>query len=210
MGKLHEGLFGGFTGRIGNVVGVTWRGQHYIRTAPGHVRNPNTQQQQTQRGRFTVAVSFVRKILDYVRIGFRDDSQTCSAYNAAQSCIMKYAIEGKGEECSLNYSKVFVARGMLLGAEQASASRTEAGITFEWTDNSGEVDALSTDVAMPLAYNIVREQGVWDTTQALRSDKVTHLDLPTAWVDDPCAVYLAFRSETGESVANSVYLGILG
>ena len=209
MGKLENGLWGGFSGRVGNLVGVVLRGRHYVRVAPAHVHNPNTEGQRTQRGRFTVAVAFVRSILPYVRVGFRNDAQTCSAYNAAQSCIMKYAIEGKGKDCTLNYATVFVARGMLVGAQQAKAVRTDEGVLFSWTNNSGEVDARPKDVAMPLVYNTVRKEGVWDTEQAIRRDEQMEIKLPDAWNDEDCVAYLAFRSESGEAVSNSVYLGIV-
>jgi hypothetical protein len=32
MGNLRNGLFGGFHGRIGNLVGYTLKGKHVIRT----------------------------------------------------------------------------------------------------------------------------------------------------------------------------------
>ena len=206
MGKLDKGIFGGFSGRVGNLVGVVLRGRHYVRVAPAHVHNPNTEGQRTQRGRFTVAQAFVRSILPYVRVGFRNDAQTCSAYNAAQSCIMKYAVEGKGKDCYIDYSKVFVARGMLVGARQAKAVRTGDGVLFSWINNSGEVDARPNDVAMPLVYNTVREQGVWESEIVFRSVENVELKLPASWNGEACVAYLAFRSESGEAVANSVYL----
>ena len=35
MGKLRKGLFGGFTGKAGNLVGSTYRGVEVVKTVPG-------------------------------------------------------------------------------------------------------------------------------------------------------------------------------
>lgn len=52
MGKIKKGVFGEFTGKVGNLVGCTWKGIPYMRTRPANMTNPRTEKQQGQRSKF--------------------------------------------------------------------------------------------------------------------------------------------------------------
>lgn len=52
MAKLNDGILGGFKGKVGNIVGYTYKGQNVIRKYQPLVTNPNTTQQVATRGRF--------------------------------------------------------------------------------------------------------------------------------------------------------------
>ena len=56
MAKATEGFLGGFSGKLGPVVGYQWNGKWCMRTRPDAVRNPRTQAQQEQRALFTEEV----------------------------------------------------------------------------------------------------------------------------------------------------------
>ena len=42
MGKISQGILGGFSGKVGNVVGGNWKGIDYMRVRPASVANPQT------------------------------------------------------------------------------------------------------------------------------------------------------------------------
>ena len=52
MGKIKQGILGGFKGKVGTVIGSSWNGIAYMRGLAQSVKNPNTSGQQTQRGFF--------------------------------------------------------------------------------------------------------------------------------------------------------------
>ena len=52
MGKINQGILGGFSGKVGNVIGGTWKGIDYMRVKPAHVTNPKTEGQVDQRSKF--------------------------------------------------------------------------------------------------------------------------------------------------------------
>lgn len=62
MGKILQGILGGFSGKVGPVVGASWKGIQYMRAyvVPA---NPNTAGQQTQRTSFAVMVALARDVL---------------------------------------------------------------------------------------------------------------------------------------------------
>jgi hypothetical protein len=68
-------------------------------------------------------------------------------------------------------------------------------------------NALSTDKAMPLAFNISKGQAVFKTNGAERSTEADTLTIPANWSGDDVEVYLGFVSNDGLLVASSAYLG---
>ena len=49
MGKIKQGILGGFKGKVGTVIGASWNGIAYMRGLPQSVKNPKTPAQQAQR-----------------------------------------------------------------------------------------------------------------------------------------------------------------
>lgn len=65
MGKIKKGVFGEFTGKVGNLVGCTWKGIPYMRTRPANMTNPRTEKQQGQRSKFQVALNSSEQLLPF-------------------------------------------------------------------------------------------------------------------------------------------------
>ena len=45
MGKINQGILGGFSGKVGTAVGSTWKSINYMRALAISVHNPNTVKQ---------------------------------------------------------------------------------------------------------------------------------------------------------------------
>ena len=71
MGKILQGVLGGFSGKVGPVVGGSWKGIDYMR---GYVipENPNSDAQQAVRAKFSALVALARSILPTVLQPFWD------------------------------------------------------------------------------------------------------------------------------------------
>ena len=207
MGTIKKGVLGGFSGKVGSVVGASWKGIDYIRSLPASVKNPRTEGQVTQRTKFTVALEFLRPIIAYLNVGFKPYASKQSPYNAAMSYNVSNAVTGTFPDFEMDYPNALVSKGSLLGAEDASATTAAGSISFAWTDNSEVSNALSTDKAMPLAFNISKGQAVFKTNGAERSTEADTLTIPANWSGDDVEVYLGFVSNDGLLVASSAYLG---
>lgn len=206
MGTIKQGILGGFSGRVGTVVGGTWKSVHYMRALAINIKDARTDKQLCQCGRFSEVVNFLKIITPFIRIGYRNYEQGKSAYNAATSYLLKYAVTGCGEEAALDFEKVRVSRGSLTPALDAAVAVESGKASFSWTDNSDTGDALATDQAMVLVYNKDRQEVVYNVAAGTRGDATAELTLPTGWDSEALAVYLGFCSEDGERVANSVCL----
>lgn len=62
MGKFNQGILGGFTGKVGGVVGSRSRGQWIYRAYQGVVKNPKTIAQTNQREQFKIFSQEVNKL----------------------------------------------------------------------------------------------------------------------------------------------------
>ena len=208
MGIINQGILGGFSGKVGPIVGFRWKSNYYIRARAAKVSNPRTPKQQEQRGKFATAFSFLKAIKPFIRIGYKELTQDKSAFNSAMSYTLKRAVTGSGKEIKIDFDRALVSMGTLMPIFEGAATVSNHQMTFNWKDNSGMGNAEGTDIAMVLVYNKDKEEAVYDTEVGHRRNESSQLALPVNWQDDELVAYLSFRSADGSNVANSVRVSI--
>lgn len=206
MGTINEGILGGFSGKVGPVVGCKGKNGNYIRAHAAKVSNPRTEKQQKQREKFTLAFSFLKPITPFIRIGYKSCTEGKSTFNAAVSYMLRKAITGSGAELTIDYKRVLVSMGTLMPVFSGKAAMKGNQMVFRWEDNSGTGNAEETDAAMLLVYNKTSGNAVYDIAAATRSDRQATLELPEEWDKDELVPYLSFQSAEGEEVSNSLCL----
>ena len=100
-----------------------------------------------------------------------------------------------------------VSKGCLELPLNIQLLNNEGEVALSWGDNSGVGNASDTDFAMPLVYNANKRVAIYDMVSSCRGDEGVSLSHPSNWVGDTVHVYLAFVSENGSSVSDSVYVG---
>ena len=208
MGIINQGILGGFSGKVGPIVGFRWKSNYYIRARAAKVSNPRTPKQQEQRGKFATAFSFLKAIKPFIRIGYKEFTQEKSAFNSAMSYTLKRAVTGSGKEIKIDFDRALVSMGTLMPIFEGTATQNGNKMYFNWQDNSGMGNAEDTDIAMLLVYNKDKETAVYDTKTALRSSQHAELQLPSDWQDDELIAYLSFCSADGNTIANSIRLSV--
>lgn len=207
MGSIKQGLLGGVSGKVGNIVGYRRKGKDLVRVQAASISDAKTPKQLKQRQKVATVMEFLKPILPFIRIGYKNYAQGRTAYNTATSFLLKRCLtENEKGEAEINYRRVMVSIGFLLPAMDATATYSEHRMTFAWTDNSGTGNAESTDTAMLLVHNKEKGANVYHTNAALRSDSTATLALPKDWEGDTLVAYLSFVSADGEEVSNSVPL----
>lgn len=217
MATYKRGILGRFSGKVGTVVGATWRGISVMRAVPSEVRNPRTPKQLAQRERFQLVTRLMRKTRPFIQAGFEiRSSDPFTAANAMMSYNLRFGITGTHPGQQLNWPNVRFAMGSLQGAEAAGSSLIadpETGeAVFSWEDNSGRHNALSGDLVMVLLYNPAQEEALFDTAAALRADGSARLRVPESYAGDTLHGWIAFRrsEDIDERISSdSLYLGTL-
>ena len=207
MGKIKQGILGGFNGTVGTVVGGSWKGMAYMRGKAQSVKNPRTEKQLAQRMKFGMAQKFVKVMTAYLQVGFRNYTEHQTATNAAMSHTVRNCMVGKYPAFGIDPSKVLVSSGSLMPGRFCTVKVANNVATFSWEDNSDESHAAIDDFAMPLIYNFSKGEAVFTTEDASRVDCKATLNLPADWSGDLLSSYIAFASVENKHVSNSVYVG---
>ena len=207
MGTIKQGILGGFSGKVGTVVGSSWKGISYMKGRAQSVKNPRTTKQMAQRDKFALANKFIRPIRSFINLGFKTYAKHQSAYNAAMSYTLRNAIKGTYPSLTIDYTKAMVARGSLALPMEIQKQNVSGQISVSWTDNSGIANALDTDFAMLMAYNAEKQEAVYDMHTACRGDEGVEVSYPADWSGDTVHIYLAFISEDWTLVSDSQYVG---
>ena len=209
MGKINQGILGGFSGKVGSVVGGSWKGISYMRGKAVSTKRTLTLQQMKHCSKFALAIATLQPITAFVRIGFKRYAHGQSAFNAVMSHTFKHAILGAYPNYMIDYPGLLVARGTLTGANNAVATAVSSKIKLTWENNSGIGEAQPTDKAMAVVINPAKGEAAYITEGAMRSAKSELLSVSPFWVGDEVHTYLTFISEDGREVATSNYCGAI-
>lgn len=203
MAKIPQGILGGLKGRVGNIVGGDWKGINYIRSMPLSVANPNTTLQQAQRGAFTQVVLVARLLLANLVATYWDPfARGMSGYNS----FIKQNI-GAFLTSGLDVPGDFYSgRGILTGVKDlvVTADDTAGTVTFTWVNNSGLGDALATDEAVFLWYNVDQDYWYFDNAAAsLRSAGTDDMTDSTLVTGDTIEGYMFFVRPDVSKISDS-------
>ena len=203
MATYKQGILGGFSGRIGNVIGAFWKGRQVMRIRAATVNDANTVRQQEQRLKFKLMVSFINAHKALVNWGFGAYDRTMSAMNAAVSLNFKSAITGIFPNLTIDLPKVILSKGSLPGFEDNIVTSTLPNtISLDWLDNTGTFNALGTDNLMVSVVDDASLEVILFPNAAKRADEEIMLTLPALWTAKHVTVYTFFVNEDGISTVS--------
>lgn len=207
MGTITKGILGGFSGKVGNVVGGTWKGIDYMRSKSNRTNFNPSQAQLEQQLKFGLSIRFVQSMSGLLEMSFRNYAIKMTGINSALSYTLKNAVAGVYPIYNIVYSDVLVSRGDLpnvLGP--AVVSGVGSLVSFSWTDNSGVGIAKPTDKAILAGYCPAFNQCIYTTGSASRNALTDELNLST-FSGQLVETYIGFVSQDGRNIASSLYTG---
>jgi hypothetical protein len=212
MAKFNQGVHGQFSGKIGNVVGSSWKGKGVMRIRPASVSNPKTEKQQTVRGKFSLVGRFVARLSSLVADGFKSQADVITAQNAAMKYNLQHGLLGEFPDLSLNMSALKISQGDLPSSTDLVAVKNANLLEFSWSDNSNEAGAASNDLLSIGIYDSEQEQALKFQGIFSRGDAGGIVEIPANWLDRTIDIYAFFKSQSnainsGLYVSDSIYLG---
>jgi len=207
MGRIKKGILGGFSGKVGTVVGANWKSISYMRSLAQNVKNPRTPGQLKQRSKIALVVSLLKQLTAALRIGWKLHAKKQSAFNAATKYALANAIKGTFPNFQIDYPKVMISQGSLPTLQKTMLAANLSRLTLNWENNSGIGAAKPTDKLLFVAVNTNKGENLIITDAAERSDGSYQLTVPQ-WVGSNFVyVYAGFVSEDGKEVSNSCCMG---
>ena len=136
-----------------------------------NVKDARSLKQLAQRGKFALAIAFMKPMKSFIDVGFKLYAVQQTAMNAALSYTLKNVITGVSPDFGVDYSKVMVSKGSLELPLNIQMLNNEGEVALSWGDNSGVGNASDTDFAMPLVYNANKRVAIYDMVSSCRGDE---------------------------------------
>lgn len=140
MGIIKQGILGGFSNKVGSVVGSSWKGIAVMRSMPISVANPRTAKQVAQRQEFSQVARFASSLLaEIVQPNWNRAAKRMSGYNsfikvnepfADPSNFLSFAQASRLSVGELNLPNLNISGSPLSGGR----------ITWGKKDNEGRFD----------------------------------------------------------------------
>lgn len=207
MGKIEKGILGGFSGKVGPVVGANWRGIDVMRSRPKKSGKPATEPQLVTRSKFSLVTQFLAPIKGLLSKYFGQPAGEKSRVNLATSYHIKDAVTGVLPNFEIDFQKVIITKGELPGLDDAATEiKPNAVLGISWVNNSGQGQAQATDLVLLVAFNTTKN--LFDfSQQATRSATDYDYNLPDSWSGDTVHLWVAVTSDEREMCSVSSYLG---
>lgn len=206
MGKINQGILDGVSGKVGNVIGASWKGIDYLRIKPTSIANPRTPAQVAQRTRFKGVTSLAKQLINsIVRPIWNKAAVKMTGYNYFVKQNMEaFSVDGVIED----YSKLHLSAGSIATPQQLSVEKTdgiESGLTISWVNDGYAKDD---DIFMFAAIDEASGEIYTNTMGAgLRSGESADIVLPFD-AGSKVHLYVFFSNKDKRAFSDSVYATI--
>jgi|SRR5690554_6653164 len=209
MAIHKEGIMGSFSGKVGPLVGASWRGIPVVRSAPKKSNKPPTSSQLLCRERFRVVEAFLNPMSEFLKTNFSIPVEGKTPRNVASTWNNPYAIDETGDKIGINYSKVLLSQGILREMEQPQLLIAPLGsVKLNWKDNSHQAMAWADDILFAVLYAPDVKEYLYFSEAGLRSDTTALLQLPETLWEQELHCWAGFKNDDLGAISNSVYAGV--
>lgn len=208
MGKYKNGVNGQFSGKVGNVVGVTRYGEDYIRSVPELRVDKPSEKQIRQRNIMSMISSWLKPIKFIIAVGFKVFKGSKTPINQVFSLIFKEALIVNGNEISIDYKHVVLSKGELLVSFVFEIlALIDSILQIKWQNFNASIYNKADDKATFVVYNPAKEKFVSFVGIADREAEQADLKLPAEFTGDTVHCWMQYVDTIGDKVSTSTYLG---
>jgi len=208
MAKINQGIYGPLTGKLGPVVGSSWKGVPYVKEKPKYVKNKKRSPAQIANNeKFAYVNEWLTPFHAYLMIGFSSVAVRQTEFGAALSAVYKTAFTGIMPEIEVDYSKIQISSGPLKNLTNPSITYTdEKQIHVSWDDSSGS-GAKYNDQVMVALYSDELKQTDGFTCNVTRIQKEVSFLLQPEMRGKLLHMYIAVVSNNRKKASETIYLG---
>lgn len=201
MGIIRRGILGGFSGKVANVVGSSWKGIAVMRALPLSVTNPRTVGQVEQRSAFSITSKFASAILTtWIKPLWDRSAQSMSGYNA----FIQQNVDIVKADKKLILENLTMSKGKLgktVTTEMAPSISNQ--VSIEWDATPVGSFQMISDKLYALVFNDKNELIGSSSGEVDRSREQLSIDCSNLEVGDNLTVVSAFAREDGTIVGDA-------
>lgn len=210
MATFKDGANGGFSGKIGSVVGYQWRGINVMRALPKKSTKPRSEKQLANETRMKLAMSFLSPLTGIIRVGFQQAAEglPMTPFNIALSYHKKHAIGGVYPELFFDYSKAKISTGSLAPAESLAVGWVQDGLSISWEASSK--DKLVNEQNTIIVLFLPGAPDKWEICTSGITRGMGHylFPLPSAIIGTELHVYVSFNRPLTDEMSDSRHMHV--
>lgn len=209
MARYKDGINGAFSGKIGSVVGASWRGIDYMRSLPDLRAKDFSGKQKSQHFLLGMISSWLKPLKPVIETGYQIFKMGKTPMNGCISYHMKHAVTGNVPlEYVIDFKKVILSRGELLAPFIKEVSMLTGSVLYvNWENASASIFSNDDDRAVFVIYNPAKKAFIYVEESVARMDKEAMLQVPEEYNGDVIHCWQHFVNTAGDAVSTTVYLG---
>lgn len=207
MAKIDQGILGGYSGRIGNVVGYYRKGKWCVRAYLPTINDAKTEAQLQQRSIFKAMIQFASSTLEPIRLGFKQASDIeeiteCNLFMRENSRCFRH----EGGRVEVDYAGLQFSKGDLPGVVFTGLTvEADGRVAVQYEPNRSSARAKMEDRVHVLAYLPSAGRCVCGAPSARRSKQAAFM-LPSGWASGEVH-FFGFTLADDGSASGTTYLG---
>lgn len=205
MARIKQGILGGFSGKVGPIVGSSWKGIAVMKSKPLSVANPRSSGQVEQRSRMAGIVILSQLFLAIIIKPLWDRfAQQMSGYNAFVRTNIGCFVAG----VLTNYADLVISMGKMAKTviSSVTSANASANVIINWTDDSGSGFRTASDESF--VYILNEQTGGFAIAGPSFNRSTGSLDISLSEPNvtgNTLHVWLAFRRTDGTIVSDTTY-----
>lgn len=208
MAILRNGPNGGFSGKVGSIIGYRLNGQDIIKGFPKKRRTKPSKKEQVNRAKFAMMQAWLQPLLHFLRIGFKNYAPTFQGFVAAKSYNSRHAFkQDENDAWFIDPAQVLVSYGNLPLPQDIQMEVIDGEIVITWNQKSSKGGAL--DSVMVIVYAPKTSWIDGDFAASKRYTGKAVIQLPDHTAGNEVHAYLAFVAYDQSAQSNSYYLGTI-
>lgn len=209
MARFLKGINGAYSGKVGNVIGSSWRSIDYVRSLPKKSNKAASTAQRAQRAKFKLVINLLTPISDVLNLGFSDVNRTSTtAFNIAVQQALLNAVNGTYPTFSINYENIQISKGSLSPVLDLEVDMTTAQrLTLRWSTEVNRFSAFADDAIIVLLYHIDDQQfSIYE--EAKRTDGILQISFPPTAAGKNITGWVFMGHRDGVKTSNSQFIGL--
>ena len=207
MGKMNNGLTGGFSGKVGTLVGSNVKGQSIIRNAPKKSSKKPTAGQLSHRQKFKLVSNFLPPLNGLIKRYFGSAQELKSNVNVALGYHLQEAVNQVEEGFVVNLSKVVISKGILQTIFVDTVTIVNKELTITWSANLVFGSVNKTDVLTVVIYQKATQSMFILEQIAARGAGECKVQLPASFEDTGYGIWVFLTDVDLVECSTSVFLG---
>ncbi|SEL09613.1 DUF6266 family protein [Parapedobacter koreensis] len=209
MAKFINGAIGTFSGKVGSIIGSSWRSVPYMRGLSKKRTKPFTEAQLAQQQRFGLMGQFLLPLKGLLEIGLANlDDSTATLFNQAMALNLP-AVTGTYPDFGIDYAGIQFSKGGLEPLRGVTITHEGETATVSWNPVANRFSGNGDDEVYVLLYD--RELNLFYTSDEIAARSAGQADIP---LDADTAGHMADTwlfavARDGSRVSNTVYGGSL-